>query len=64
MQAISLSTVANRLTFRLPSSFVASVVTGKIVFETILKIENNIAFKTILKIVLQNTFEYYFENRK
>jgi len=39
-------------------------VMGKIVFKSILKIENKIVFKTILKIVLQNAFQKYFENRK
>jgi len=37
---------------------------GKIVLKSILKRENKIVFKTILKIVLQNTFQKYFENRK
>ena len=39
-------------------------VMGKIVFKSILKIENIIVSKTILKILLQNTFQKYFENRK
>jgi len=37
---------------------------GKIVLKSILKIENKIVFQTILKILLQNTLQKYFENRK
>jgi len=39
-------------------------VIGKIVFKSILKIENKIVLKTILKMLLQNIFLKYFENRK
>jgi len=37
---------------------------GQIVLKSILKIENKIVFKTILKILLQSTFQKYFENTK
>jgi len=37
---------------------------GKIVLKSISKTDNEIVFETILKIVLQNTIQKYFENIK
>jgi len=41
-----------------------SAVMGKIVLQSSLKIENKIVFKAVSKILLQNTFQKYFENTK
>jgi|SRR6218665_417299 len=39
-------------------------VMGKILFKSILKMQNKILFRSILKILLQNIFQKYFESTK